>query len=354
MTDLSFQLLQKALHQCEGNSLWLVDENIDLSQPVSIPDNIIAISNRFDIQQALLKRAVDCTFNDFDFSGIKDDTLNNIFFRVSKEKAVVHHIINQAARTLKTDGKLYLSGYKNDGIKTYADKAQELLQGKSERGNGGKSSHLFILSKKDINTEKNLDDKDYRSLRILAQPDGSELFTKPGQFGWNKIDKGSEFLIDELPGFLDGLKKPPQTLLDLGCGYGYLTLMAEKTLNLNRLVATDNNAAAILSCQKNVQPFTIDVDVIADDCAEHINEKFDLILCNPPFHQGFSTDNSLTQRFAKQACRHLRSKGSAFFVVNQFISLEKTAKDYFNCIEVFASNKSFKLIKLTQPKRLRP
>jgi len=353
MTDLSFQLLQNALHQCEGNNLWLVDENIDLTQSVSAPDNTVAISNRYDIQQALLKKSVDCTFNDFDFSPIEDNSIDNIFFRVSKEKAVVHHIINQAARTLKTDGELYLSGYKNDGIKTYADKAQQLLQGSKDKSNGGKSSHLFKLSKKAVNTENVLDDKNYRSLTTLTQPDESELFTKPGQFGWNKTDKGSEFLINELPRFLDGIRKPPETLLDLGCGYGYLTLMVEKELNLNRIVATDNNAAAVLSCKKNVQSFTFNVDVIADDCAEHINEKFELIVCNPPFHQGFSTDNSLTERFTEQACRHLRPKGSAFFVVNQFIPLEKIAEDYFNNIEVFASNKSFKLIKCTLPKRRR-
>jgi 16S rRNA (guanine1207-N2)-methyltransferase len=117
-----------------------------------------------------------------------------------------------------------------------------------------------------------------------------------------------------------------------------------------RRVATDNNAAAIIAAEKNFALYAMQVEVMADDCGSTLQERFDLILCNPPFHQGFSTDSQLTDKFLRQTQRLLAAEGNALFVVNQFIALERAAEKYFRCIEQFASNRSFKLIRLAQPR----
>src|SRR5690606_9948663 len=81
-------------------------------------------------------------------------------------------------------------------------------------------------------------------------PEGLTIHSKPGLFGWNKIDQGSEFLIQSLPAMLGTMPRPPASLLDLGCGYGYLTLMT-KDLPLQGRVLTDNNAAALFTARHN-------------------------------------------------------------------------------------------------------
>src|SRR5690606_1729416 len=94
----------------------------------------------------------------------------------------------------------------------------------------------------------------------------------------------------------------------------------------------------------------LDVDVILDDCGASVQERFDLILCNPPFHHGFSANRELTERFLTRTSQLLAPQGLAMFVVNQFIPLETVAADYFGKIDTLAANNSFKVIGLTRPR----
>lgn len=350
MTDLALQLLIQTLHASDSaatSNLWVLDENLTAADISGVtkrsPVPLTLMCNRFDLQQQLAQNKVECTFSDFDFSKFENNSVDQLFYRVSKEKAVVHHVINQAYRILKPEGKLIIAGYKNEGVKTYIDKANKYLNGGSEKTKGGQSSHLAILSKGTADSSARLDDKNYTSLRELSQT-GQSFVSKPGQFGWNKTDKGSEFLIQHLPELLNSLHKQPETLLDLGCGYGYLSLMAASLTPLNKITATDNNAAALVSCEQNLKSTDVEYQVIADNCAQSIRGRFDLILCNPPFHQGFAVENDLTQLFLEQTHKHLHAKGNALFVVNQFIPLERKANDLFEKVRVLAKNSSFTLI----------
>jgi 16S rRNA (guanine1207-N2)-methyltransferase len=175
------------------------------------------------------------------------------------------------------------------------------------------------------------------------------LFSKPGLFGWNKVDQGSAFLADVLTDFFQHLGTEPKQILDLGCGYGYLSLMASKHTNAS-IVATDNNAAAIAACSKNFSEFGVRGEVVAGNCADNINEKFDAVLCNPPFHQGFNTDNVLTQCFVDSSYQHLNQGGKALFVANRFVPIERCAERLFKTgnIEKIAENKRFKLLLLSK------
>ncbi|PCJ41596.1 MAG: rRNA methyltransferase [Moraxellaceae bacterium] len=351
MNDLALTLLsttlQKNTTNPDDNNIWILDENIsstDVAYAANTCSNLpTLICNRFDLQQELKEKKVTAIFSDFDFSGYEDNSIDQIFFRISKEKAVVHHVINQAARVLKPGGKLALAGYKNEGAKTYIDKASKLFNGSVEKTKGGQSSHLAIISKGSVNADKLLDDKNYGELRNVTCEDFTFL-TKPGQFGWNKVDKGSEFLIQQLPTLLNQLHKVPTTLLDLGCGYGYLSMMAAKLVNFEKITATDNNAAALRSCEENLKVSKQEFDVIEDNCAHSIRGRFDLILCNPPFHKGFSVENNLTQLFLEQTHKRLHAKGNAVFVVNQFIPLEQKAQTLFDKVSLLAKNDSFKLV----------
>ncbi len=362
MNDLALNLLFKKIiserekpEEAECN-LWILDENLTPSDIIQgatkskIP--LTLICNRLDLQQQLKTSKVISTFSDFDFSGFEDNSVDRIFYRISKEKTVVHHIVNQAFRALKPGGELAIAGYKNEGAKTYIDKACKLFNGAAVKSKGGQSSHLAVISKGSTTHGKLLDDKNYahpRSINAQSNDRSISFISKPGQFGWNKADRGSELLIQHLPGVINKRHTPVETMLDLGCGYGYLSLMAASLegldmLDLQQITATDNNAAAILSCEENLKASGKNYNVIADNCAHGIRGRFDLVLCNPPFHQGFAVDNDLTRMFLEQAHKRLHAKGDAVFVVNQFIPLERKAQDLFGKITLLAESDGFKVI----------
>ncbi len=349
MSDIAFDLLREKLNDLTAfDGVWVVDENISFEEIRQIHprNNLLAVTNRYDVYTQLLAHGLRAEISDFDFSNIAP--LDVLFFRVSKEKAIVHHIINGALLRLRENGRLFLSGYKNEGIKTYINKTASLFDNEPTTDNGGKTARIACLQKP-VATGSLLDDKNYDQIVDITEVGGNaetiKLATKPGVFGWNKIDKGSAFLIEHLSLFLDDLAGRPKVIADLGCGYGYLSVMASQTVGVE-FIATDNNVTAVTCCRENFKRYAISGEVILDDCAEGFRKKVDVVLCNPPFHQGFDVDGDLTSRFLTAAKKLLRENGAALFVVNSFIPLERKAEGIFSKVSVLANNRSFKLLAL--------
>lgn len=344
--DPSFQLLVQQLNQAEGPQLLVADENLRAAPLNQLPTETTSlITNRYDLYLQAKLLGFNCYYNDFDFSSFPDHSFKQVLYRVSKEKPVTHHIINDTRRLIPNGGTLILSGAKTDGIKTYTEKAANYFGSRATAKKHGNSycATIPLLS----SVESALDDKCYSQLRPCISLDHVQLHSKPGLFGWNKIDQGSAFLAEHLSDFFKCFDEAPEHLLDLGCGYGYLSVMAHRHTKAS-ITATDNNAAAITACSKNFSLVGIKGETIAADCAEGIDQEFDAIICNPPFHQGFSTNRSLTQRFVDSCHRHLRAGSMALFVINRFVPLESCAENLFQ-ISPFGENKSFKLVLLKKP-----
>ena len=359
--SLLLPFLQRSeLHESattEGAACLLVaDENL-----IDIPFNTLApsvqvLSNRFDIAHLARLANSQCTFNDFDFSVFASASFQRVVYRVSKEKPVAHHIINHSLRLLSDSGELILLGAKNEGIKTYASKAADYF---NTRASVSKHGNYYLATICKNSAAENAAESrllplktPYESLAPVINCDPNKLYSKPGLFGWNKIDRGSALLAQHLNQFFASFTTPPASLLDLGCGYGYLSVMAAQAYSQRpktlRIVATDNCAAAIIACRKNFSAFNITGEVIADDCASGMTETYDALLCNPPFHQGFKTDSRLTEKFIHSAARHLKPSGRALFVVNQFVPLEKLARTTFARSEKIVAADGFKLVILSK------
>lgn len=353
MNDLPLNWITQELTSIRADKnakyLWCTDENALNTLPFALhQEQLLVLTNRWDVAEQAKVRGFTTEFNDFDCSGIADNSLDKIFYRVSKEKPVVHHLLNQAWRCLKPGGQLLLAGYKNEGTKTYIEKIAKLFgSGKNIEKNG--PVYSAELSKyTEYDATQLLDDSDYTQQRPIASDSGLKLLSKPGLFGWNKVDAGSALLIEQLKQL-----SPPQTPLkscvDLGCGYGYLTIAAaglDICKTINHWTLTDNNAAALLLARQNLLHNELTGEVIAADAGKGIPAKADLLLCNPPFHQGFGIDGDLTDKFLLSAKRLLAPQGIALFVVNQFIPLERKAAPLFSQIKVVIDNGSFKVIQL--------
>lgn len=346
MMDPALTHLLPHIAATRGDKLLIADEHIDLSVANQLTGvaELNAITNRCDVAAALQRSDVATALSDFEFGELPEGfppSFDAIFFRVAKEKALVHHAINRALEHLRPGGTLWLGGEKNDGIKTYIEKAATRAQTSAQLERHG--AVLVGSITKNTALIDGLDDQHYAELREIEFDEKLSAWSKPGIFGWQKIDAGSAFLVEHLSTVW---AQPPKRVLDLGCGYGYLTLMAGKQWPHAGFVATDNNIAAFNAASLNVAKAQLDASVICSDAGDSIREQFDAIICNPPFHSGFTHDSGLTDKFLRQMKRLLTRRGRALCVVNLFIPLEKIAKPLFSGVHVIANNKSFKLIAL--------
>lgn len=361
MSDPAFQWLLQALQQNQQRqALWFLDENADDSWSSLRPDSAILLSsNRWDLAEQAGALGWQASFSDLDFSQIADNSLERVYYRVSKEKPLVHQLCNQAWRCLKPGGELFIAGLKNEGTKTYIDKLAKLWASDKNMQKQGLAYVARLSKQQPYQPELALDASDYASLRTISPPDAIadflqplKIYSKPGQFGWNKADQGSWLLVQHLGEFIATLPRPVNSCLDIGCGYGFLSLAASQlsqTRSISRWLLTDNNAAALIAAERNLSQIAApekSIRVFPDNCAASLEEKVDLIICNPPFHQGFNVESELTDRFLQASKRLLNPGGRALFVVNQFIPLERKAKGLFHQVKTLLDNGSFKLVAL--------
>lgn len=340
MSDAASLALIPLLAQTPGPCLWVADENShsSLSQLVPFRNQLHLVTHRIDTHETALRLGLNSRLcSDF----WADVPVQACFFRIFKEKPLVHYIINQARQHLPLHGQLVLAGHKTEGIKTYCEKtAQLFLQSQKAQKQG--DTYLGQFTQPAQPAQQLLPTQDYPALRPVLTLNGRSVYSRPGLYGWDKLDLGSQLLIDT---FLQHAQsKAYEASLDLGCGYGYLTL-AFAHLPIGQRVATDNNLLATEAMQANAQAFGLAVDVLTADCAQGIQQRFDLILCNPPFHKGFHTQGDLTQLFLERAHQRLAPKGEAWFVVNSFIGIENKARALFKHGEVLAHTPHFKVLR---------
>jgi len=309
------------------------------------------VSNRHDIAAAAEAGGHSAWFNDFDFSPLKQQLFGRALLRVSKERPLCHHLINSLADALADGGVLWLCGAKQDGIKTHFKQATARFGGSAAvvaplKKHG--ALYLGAVAKSDAGGAL-LDAQEYHLLRATAGAPAWQ--TKPGVFGWQKIDRGSELLINHWQGLVaSGELAPPQRLLDLGCGYGYLGITALRGLATPiAATLTDNSATALLATRANLNQLSAAqqalVELVAADAGDQVEGQFDTLLCNPPFHQGFAVERGLTERFVTATARLLSRSGSALFVVNEFVPLERAAQGRLKCAAL-ARSEGFQLFAL--------
>lgn len=348
MSQIAFDLLYQAYqNQCDEGDvhLWLLGDTLPNSSLASLlgasqTRQCRVITNRWDIAQLFSAHA---EFNDFELSFAAE--FNRAYFYIPKEKPVLNTLLNQCAQWLPVGGKVFIVGEKNQGIKSVAKNALPFFADATTE----KHSDLYLVTltkSKALAADAHfLDDKNYRVFRSIGDVGALTIASKPGLFGWDKIDAGSKLLINVLTDLLSEFDTQNDCVLDLGCGYGYLTLAAAN-LGFHQLHATDNNAAALLAVHENSRINNLAIKAWPDDIASQAEAPYPLVLCNPPFHQGYEHSKDLSQRFMQALGRLTATHGTALVVVNQFIKLEKLAASYFRSIERVAGDKSFSVYRL--------
>lgn len=339
--------VRAALLDAGPRGLLVADENCPAELFAVLPAGTPVLSNRWDLYSAAAERGLRAAFSDFELP--TEGALELIAAPVAKERAVVRHLINRAGRALAPGGRLLLWGGKQTGIKTHGRDAAAALGSAPEVRKLGRD-YLALATRGGAEPQPLADDH-YAELRPLLNYGGRPLYTKPGLFGWDRIDTGSALLAARLPELFARLGVP-ERVLDLGCGYGLLAVAAQAA-GARHITATDNCAAALAACARNFAAHGIDGEVIPADCAAEIDARFELVLCNPPHHRGFAADQNLTARFFRAAADHLGARGAALFVSHRTVPAPNLAAAAFGHCELVASAENFLVHLLQRPRAAR-
>lgn len=109
---------------------------------------------------------------------------------------------------------------------------------------------------------------------------------------------------------------PTDKVLDLGCGYGVVGILAAKMIGEDNVVMCDISEEAIRLAKKNAEYNLVGkVNIVRSNGFEHIRENdFTIILSNPPYH----TDFSVAKSFIENSFIRLILGGKLFMVTKRF------------------------------------
>lgn len=339
----AFSALANYSHKySESKSLWFVDENYDVSGNPALIKATEAVTNRVDIAD-YLKSYGSVNLSDYDCSAYADASFDVVYLRVPKSKALLNHLILEAMRILMPKGRLICVGFNDEGIKNTFKKIEKAFGELIEQELLGKGLRIAEFSLIQPKADQ-IEDRAYTSIKSIPNDLSLNLSSKAGIYGADKIDQGSLFLCDTVLEHCGAIAF--DKILDIGCGNGLISLVLSKAFTSSEFIATDNNVTAVALCELNFANNSVKGSVVLDDCAESIESKqFDLIVSNPPFHQGFDTSENLTIRFLAATERLLTKKGEAWFVMNRFLKIESLAKRTTLQLDLMSENSQFKILR---------
>ncbi|MCL9672765.1 16S rRNA (guanine(1207)-N(2))-methyltransferase RsmC [Citrobacter sp. MNAZ 1397] len=169
------------------------------------------------------------------------------------------------------------------------------------------------------------------------QLDGLAIKTLPGVFSRDGLDVGSQLLLSTLTPHTKG------KVLDVGCGAGVLAAVLASHSPKVRLTLCDVSAPAIEASRATLAANGFEGDVFASNVFSEVTGRFDMIISNPPFHDGLQTSLEAAQTLIRGAVRHLNSGGELRIVANAFLPYPAVLDETFGFHEVIAQTGRFKV-----------
>ena len=183
-----------------------------------------------------------------------------------------------------------------------------------------------------------------RSIDSTDVPGGS-FQTRPGVFAWDRVDAASQLLAAHLPANLQG------RVADFGAGWGYLALQVlarcPQIASID-LYEADGRALALANANLASVPDAsrrVTVHLHWQDVVVGVAERFDAIVCNPPFHAlGRGDRPDLGRAFIAAAAAALNPGGRLWLVANRHLPYEEALGTGFGQVRTVAQQGGFKVI----------
>lgn len=168
-----------------------------------------------------------------------------------------------------------------------------------------------------------------------------EFLTAPSTFSHRRIDPGTRLLIDSM------ILPEEGTVLDLGCGYGPIGIVAAKLKPRVLVYMTDVNKRALDLAEENAKRNDVrNVRIMEGTLYEPFSGLFfDVVLCNPPITAGV---RRVVAPLIQGAAEHLKTGGSLQLVIKMNkggTNILNIIKESFSHWEVIARKGGYRVFK---------
>ena len=146
-----------------------------------------------------------------------------------------------------------------------------------------------------------------RSFRAVFAGRVLAFDTDAGVFSKQHVDPGSELLCRTLPETLSG------EVLDMGCGWGAMTVMTLAKCPDVVMTMADVNERALALAKANIEKNRMQARAELSDGFERVDGLFDAVITNPPIRAG----KAVIYRMFEEAKAHLKPGGALYLVIRK-------------------------------------
>lgn len=240
--------------------------------------------------------------------------------------------IAEAVERVVPGGLILVAGSSDDGIASLRKRLEKLV---AIEGSLPKHHGVVIWFRRPAAADL------LSGLRPAAVLTESRFATAPGMFSHDRIDAGSRLLAECLPESAKG------AAADFGAGWGYLAAMlAERTNGLTAIDLYEADYGSLEAAKKNLANLP-DAPAFGffwhDLVGERVEKKYDLVVMNPPFHQGRAAEPGIGQAMIEAASSALRPGGQLLMVANRGLPYDRTLKAGFKEVRELRNEGGFRV-----------
>jgi 16S rRNA (guanine1207-N2)-methyltransferase len=280
----------------------------------------------------------------------REATWDLVCFRIPTDKASLMQLLADAWDLLAVGGRCVIAGATQEGIKSAATSLSALFGPTTVLAT--KAGHRVVRAVKQSATPADeallasarVPWAAFRETAVTLRGVPAVLAARPGVFSWEHLDEASAILANVMR------IAPTDAVLDLGCGAGALGITAARLAHAGRVTMVDVDIEAVRSADRSatIAGLTNTRALPSDVASAVLEERFDVVVTNPPFHVGKQTDLVLPGRFIRDAWQVLVPGGALQLVANRTLPYEGLIRDQFGRVECLHDGPRFKVLVATR------
>lgn len=247
--------------------------------------------------------------------------------RLPKAKDELDMAVHAAASVLEVGAPLWVYGANDEGAGSAGRVIEPLLGPTRTVASGGRCRVLEAVRRVEGPTPRGTL-AEWRRSTSLEFPGGArEWISYPGIFARGRLDPGTRALLEAVR----MLPLAGRRVLDFACGSGEIGAFLsglEPTVLVDLL---DADTVALAAAGENVPGARL---IPSDGFDALVGERYDLIVSNPPYHEGKAQTVGVVERLVRGAPDHLETGGSLMLVTQRRFPMAALMKSTFKTVEV--------------------
>ncbi|MGB0936763.1 MAG: methyltransferase [Colwellia sp.] len=268
-----------------------------------------------------------------------DVTHDSVIIHFPKSKAELNFTLAMIAPYLTADAKIFFVGEKKGGVQSTPKLAKNFLTN-IQKLDAARHCLLFagLFNQAENKATFKLDEW-YKIYQISIQGVTLSIASLPGVFSQQKLDVGTSLLLHNLPEKMQG------RILDFGCGAGVISCFIGKKYHDAdiHLEMLDVSALALASAKKSLSLNNLTGNVFASNSLSRVDNTYQHIVSNPPFHQGTKTSYQATEEFLAGIKKYMTRQGDISIVANSFLQYPEIMKSSLGNVQTISKEQGFSI-----------